>query len=106
RGLRPLEPPVPRSEVPAPVAGLAVLVLIVEHAAAAAKAGLAVAEHVPGEAGARGPVVVVAERAVLGHARIAAEQLARRGVGELRRAHGRQVVRTPEILDAPANDVV
>src|SRR5206468_2457050 len=59
--------------------------LVVEHARAAAQAGLAVAEHIPSESEAAADVVIVAQRAILRHTGISAKALPARGVGEARR---------------------
>ena len=49
-------------------------VLVVEHAPAAAKTGLAIAGQVPGGAAAEAHVVIVSQGAVFGHARVSAEE--------------------------------
>ena len=77
---------------------------VVEHAAAAADAGTAVTGDVPCEAEASRNVVQVRLRAVLGHARIAAEEQSRRRVAVLGRPDA-LVVRV-HVEDLEASDQI
>ena len=76
------QPKAPRWRIHRAVAGFTVAVLVVEHAAATTKAGLAVVAQCPRKTGASAQVVRRRVGAVLGDARVAAEEFPPRRLRE------------------------
>ena len=103
--LRDVDANAPWRSVDAVVVEVALEVRVVEHAAAAADAGAAIARDVPGEAKPDANVVPVGIRAILRHARVAAVKQSRRRVGKLRRPYTLRRSCQREVLEA-ADDVV